>query len=90
MRKLVNLNHHHIAWFSTVAALLIVSLLVGQQFMAPPTDTLIERYTETVDESFRQWFWESRSLDLAAQVGLIFVGALGIAALLPREKEDKE
>ena len=45
---------------------------------------------ELVEGSFRQWFWESRSLDLAAQVGLIFVGALGIAALLPRGKEENE
>ena len=34
--------------------------------------------------------WESRSLDLVAQVGLIFVGALGIAALLPKGKGDEE
>jgi len=34
--------------------------------------------------AFRQWLWERRSLDLAVQVGLIFVGALGIAALLPK------
>ena len=39
------------------------------------------------DRSFREWFWESRALDLVAQAGLIFAGALGIAALLPREKE---
>jgi hypothetical protein len=34
--------------------------------------------------------WQSRSLDLAVQVGLIFVGALGIAALLPRGREDDD
>ena len=39
---------------------------------------------------FRQRFWESRNLDLAVQVGLIFAGALGIAALLPMDKEGGE
>ena len=54
-------------------------------------DKLVEgACPELVEGSFRQWFWESRSLDLAAQVGLIFVGALGIAALLPRGKEENE
>lgn len=39
--------------------------------------------------TFRQWFWEHRNLDLAVQVGLIFVGALGISALLPREPDER-
>lgn len=38
-------------------------------------------------ETFREWLWGTRSLDLAAQVGIIFVGALGIAALLPHGDE---
>jgi len=38
-------------------------------------------------ETFREWLWGTRSLDLAVQVGIIFVGALGIAALLPRGDE---
>ena len=74
------MNREHIAWAGTVAVLLIAGLLISRQFLAPPDDAQIA--------PFRQWFWESRSLDLAAQVGLIFVGALGIAALLPRDKED--
>ena len=37
--------------------------------------------------SFRQWWWERRSLDLAVQAGLILTGALAIAALLPRPGE---
>lgn len=40
--------------------------------------------TSAAEGSFRQWFWESRRLDLVVQVGLIFVGALGITALLPQ------
>jgi Ni,Fe-hydrogenase I cytochrome b subunit len=73
-------DREHIAWVGAVVVLLIAGLLIGQQFLAPSDDTHAG--------SFRQWFWESRSLDLAAQVGLIFVGALGIAALLPKGKED--
>jgi hypothetical protein len=75
-------NREHVAWAGVVVALLIAGLLIGQQLLAPPDDAQIA--------PFRQWFWESRSLDLAAQVGLIFVGALGIAALLPKDKEENE
>ncbi|MDY7078678.1 MAG: hypothetical protein SXV54_17330, partial [Chloroflexota bacterium] len=66
------MNREHATWVGAVIVLLTVGLLIGQHFLAPPEDTQIA--------PFRQWFWESRSLDLAAQVGLIFVGALGIAA----------
>ena len=76
------MNREHITWVAVVAALLIAGLLIGQQFLGPPEEARVD--------SFRQWFWESRSLDLAAQVGLIFVGALGIAALLPKGKDDDE
>jgi len=37
--------------------------------------------------SFRALFWGDRALDLLVQTGLILVGALGIAALLPRGSE---
>lgn len=76
------MDREHVTWVSIVIMLLIAGLLIGQQFMTPPDDARVD--------SFRQWFWESRSLDLAAQVGLIFVGALGIAALLPKGKGDDE
>lgn len=79
-RKFINLQREHVAWAGTVVVLLVAGLLIGRQFLAPPDDAQIA--------PFRKWFWESRSLDLIAQVGLIFVGALGIAALLPRDKED--
>jgi len=73
-------NREYILWIVVVIVLLAGGLLLGRQFLAPPDDARVA--------SFRQWFWESRSLDLAVQVGLTFVGALGIAALLPRSKED--
>jgi hypothetical protein len=39
-------------------------------------------------ETFRTWFWSHRSMDLAVQVGLIFAGALGVAAVLPPLHEE--
>jgi hypothetical protein len=74
-----------VTWALIVALLLIASLLIGRHFVLGSDDA---REAETVDASFREWFWERRGLDLVAQVGLIFAGALGIAALLPREEED--
>ena len=74
------MNREHAAWVGATALLLIVGLLVGRQFLASPGNADVG--------SFRQWFWENRSLDLLVQVGLIFAGALGIAALLPRGKEE--
>ena len=74
------MNREHAAWVGAVVLLLTVGLLVGRQFLASP---------DNADAgSFRQWFWENRSLDLLVQVGLIFAGALGIAALLPWGKEE--
>jgi len=76
------MDREHVTWVGIVVLLLVAGLLIGQQFMASPDDARVD--------SFRQWFWESRNLDLVAQVGLIFVGALGIAALLPKGKGDDE
>ena len=76
------MSREHATWVGAVALLLIAGLLIGWQFLDPPEDAGAG--------SFRQWFWESRSLDLLVQVGLIFAGALGIAALLPRDKEGSE
>jgi hypothetical protein len=72
-------------WILIIAVLLIASLLIGRHFLLGNEDV---EGAEPADGSFREWFWERRGLDLVAQVGLIFAGALGIAALLPREKED--
>jgi len=65
--------------------LMIGGLILGQQFWVRSAPAL-----EGETNSFRQWFWQSRSLDLIVQVGLFFCGALGIAALLPRDREDEE
>jgi len=73
-------SREYAIWAGTAVLLLTVGLLVGSWFLTPPDNADVE--------SFRQWFWENRSLDLLVQVGLIFAGALGIAALLPRGKEE--
>jgi hypothetical protein len=65
-------------------AILIGGLLIGQNTWR---DNTSEPQTEA--SSFRQWFWQSRTLDLVVQVGLIFGGALGIAALLPGHTEEE-
>ena len=64
---------------------MIGGFLIGQWLVNPPR--IVD--PEVSAGSFRQWFWENRGLDLAVQVGLIFGGALGIATLLPRSKEDE-
>jgi hypothetical protein len=46
--------------------------------------------SSAAEGSFRQWFWESRRLDLVVQVGLIFAGALGITALLPQGSDSAD
>lgn len=65
--------------------LLVVGLIIGRWSTEdlPATSPLI--LPEDVD--FRQWFWERRTLDLITQVGLIFAGALGVAAILPGQDE---
>jgi hypothetical protein len=40
-------------------------------------------------DAFRMWFWDRRRIDLIAQVGLIFAGALGVAAILPEFREEE-
>ena len=69
-------------WAGVATVLVVVGLLIGQRFSPPASDIAASQ--------FRSWFWENRGLDLVAQVGLVFAGALGIAALLPRGNEDFE
>jgi hypothetical protein len=76
-------GRERITWLALVTALLVAGLLIGRQFLLD-TGEVPE---DESGRSFREWFWESRALDLVTQAGLIFAGALGIAALLPREKE---
>jgi hypothetical protein len=74
-------NRERIAWIIIVALVLIAGFLISQRFL-PAIDN-------SDAGSFRQWLWDRRGLDLFAQVCLVFAGALGIAALLPRGKESE-
>ncbi len=83
------MNPERAAWITAVVVLLIVGLFIGRQFLGRPDGAPAAQRSDRIqgtsrEGSFRPWFWESRGLDLVAQVGLIFVGALGIAALLPQ------
>jgi hypothetical protein len=82
------MSRDDIPWIGLLAALLIGSLLIGQRFLHEPGDVSVPQDRAGGWETFRQWLWAHRSLDLVVQAGLILVGALGIAALLPRSKED--
>jgi hypothetical protein len=76
-----NVSRENLPWLGPAALLLIGGWLVSQRMPAPSAAD------PKAVETFREWLWGTRSLDLAAQVGIIFVGALGIAALLPRGDE---
>ncbi len=70
------------SWAFLLTVLLAVGLILGRWLwsstaLPPPT-------------SFRVWWWDHRELDLAVHLGLVFAGALGIAALMPPEKEGAE
>ncbi|HOU11701.1 MAG TPA: hypothetical protein PKZ84_01170 [Anaerolineae bacterium] len=77
------MSRERILQIGIVAALLVAGMLVGWVFKVAP-----EEATSTAASNvFREWFWEQRSLDLLIQVTLIFVGALGVAAVLPKHEE---
>ena len=75
------MSRERILWIAVAVGLLLTGMFLGQTFQGAPQDI--------PPSSFRHWFWEGRSLDLIVQVGLIFAGALGISALLPRSGEDE-
>jgi hypothetical protein len=75
-------NRANLFWIAIFVAILAGGLLVGQNAWRHPASS-----SEPDTDSFRVWFWQNRTLDLIVQVGLIFGGALGIAALLPGERE---
>jgi len=61
-----------------IACLLGLGLLIGQ--VLPESDQAVKR-------GFGEGLWRGRRVDLMVQLGLVFVGALGIRALLPPEDE---
>lgn len=73
-----------LTWAVLLIAVLLAGWLMGRLWRPG------EGYAPTEATTFRAWFWERRTLDLLAQVGLIFAGALGVAALLPGRRGMRE
>ncbi len=79
------MSRNRLLWAFLLALLLVSGWAVGSSILreaeasAPDTEAPLD---------FRTWFWTHRSFDLAVQAGLIFAGALGVAAVLPRRKEE--
>ena len=69
------MNLERFLWITVIILLLLIGLAIGRQTW------ITEAPSEALEA--REWFWEERGLDLAVQAALIFVGALGTAALLP-------
>jgi hypothetical protein len=69
-----------------VAVLLVGGLLVGRAL--PPASVKTGQAEDAM--AFRTWFWEQRTFDLLAQIALIFAGAVGVSAVLPRDRESDE
>ncbi|MDF1514901.1 MAG: hypothetical protein P1S60_13915 [Anaerolineae bacterium] len=66
------------------ALTLAAGLIIGRWLGATP-ENIVPQGAET----FRTWFWAHRSIDLGVQIGLIFAGALGVAAVLPSAREEE-
>jgi len=75
------MRREYLIWGVVVGGLLLLGFLIGQGVTQPQPNTT---------DNFRTWLWGHRSLDLLAQVGLILVGALGVAAVLPRHRDDHD
>jgi len=81
------MNRERVTRLLLLVLLLGGGLLIGRWSLSQREEGDVDANPETdVDSSFRQWFWESRGLDLLVQTGLLFAGALGIAALLPKKE----
>lgn len=80
------MRHDYTIWLIIALLLLVAGLAIGHWAVRDRADATTNLEIPD-DGGFRQWFWERRTLDLITQVGLIFAGALGVAALLPGPKE---
>jgi hypothetical protein len=90
------MGREDLVWIVAAIALLIVGFLIGQRWAVPKEEPLeadpVSSEAELLDardDAFRARFWQGRSLDLAVQAALVLVGALSVAALLPRGREDE-
>lgn len=75
------MQRERLTWAMLLIAVLLTGWLMGRLWRPDDGHALSDATT------FRAWFWEHRTFDLLAQVGLIFAGALGVAALLPSRSE---
>lgn len=75
------MRREHLAWAIAIGGLLLIGFVIGRS-----TGTS----QPTASDTIRAWLWEHRGLDLLTQVGLILVGALGVAAVLPQHRNDHE
>jgi hypothetical protein len=73
-------RRERLLWLLMLAVLLVGGPILGRLLGAPPEG---RADAVAVSTDVRVWLWERRVVDLIAQVGLIFAGALGVAALLP-------
>jgi len=81
------MSRERILQIGGIAVLLLAGLLIGWYFNASASAQPESLASATDGNIFRAWFWEHRNLDLLVQVMLIFVGALGVAAVLPKHDE---
>lgn len=75
------MSWERLVWGAVILILLYGGVLVGRG-LAPVEAGHVE--------AIRTWLWQTRSLDLVVQACLVFVGALGAAALLPDERDGDE
>ena len=92
------MSRERLALVIVVVAVVAAGSVIGHQALARSDaagSVVLPAYADgeqggMASETFRRSFWGNRGLDIAVQVGLVFVAALGIAALLPRPGEDGE
>jgi hypothetical protein len=89
------MSREDLVWILAAIALLVISFVAGQRWALPREEADMEaaplqsEAPDLQDDSFRARFWQGRSLDVAVQAALVLVGALSIAALLPRGREEE-
>ena len=67
-----------------ILLILVIFMLLGLGMLMA---RILSPERQTVERLLGQELWRARRLDLMVQIVLVFVGALGIRALLPEEDE---
>ncbi len=79
------MKHEYAVWLIIVLVLVTAGVFLGRWLVADvPAGELNQ---QPRGAAFREWFWERRALDLVTQAGLMFAGALGVAAILPGNED---